>query len=126
VASVASPPLNSPIHEFANSPIHQSPIHVLWSLLRNRQIVPISPLFPRAVIVPEVGIPNKVQREEIHRRTHAYLAVGDHLMRWQHAAVLEDFPDFVGGFERFRLRIEKLFPIDWNRRFNEATALDAA
>jgi hypothetical protein len=51
------------------------------SSLDDREIVAVAPLLPGAVVVPQAGVANEVKREEIDRRAHAHLAVGNHLLR---------------------------------------------
>jgi len=85
----------------------------IGSFLRTyRQIVAVAPLFPRAIIVPQLVVADQVQREQIYRRAHADLAVRDHLLRGEDAAVLVQLLDLVGRFERLRLRIEQILPIN--------------
>jgi hypothetical protein len=51
------------------------------SPLDDREIVAVAPLLPGAVVVSQAGVANEVKREEIDRRAHAHLAVGNHLLR---------------------------------------------
>src|SRR5205807_4672091 len=44
---------------------------------RDRQIVPIAPLYPRAQVVAQLVVSDQVQGEEIDRSTHADLAIRD-------------------------------------------------
>src|SRR5205807_9015721 len=87
---------------------------------RDRQIVPIAPLFPRAQVVAQLVVSDQVQGEEIDRSTHADLAIRDDLLRRQDAAVFINPAQLVGWLERFALRIEQILPIHRHRRGHES------
>src|SRR5690606_6075312 len=72
------------------------------------RVRPVAPLLPRSVIVPELGeiVTDEGQREEVVRRAHAHLAIGDHVVVGTDAAIGVQLPDLRGRSENLRLRVE--------------------
>ena len=66
------------------------------------------------------------QREQVVRGAHADLAIHRHLVLRRDAFVSIELRDLGGRLEGLGRGVERVFPIDRDRRFDEAAALDVA
>src|SRR5262245_35064058 len=79
---------------------------VLRGLHLDRQVVPVAPLLPGAVIVRQLGavVADQCQREQVVRRAHADLAIDDHAVAGGDAAIAIELLNLGGALERLRRR----------------------